>query len=131
MSTLVIDIHAFLLHVMQAVPCLFKEKLNSICGNWLVAKCQGDLFFDFFLEKIEIRTNLVGPYVRSLMRVYDLNIGDVLSFDYIWEDEDYVYDKEQEFDLTVYQIGENGREAKPRVANPGKTSCELAKLVKC
>lgn len=98
--------------------------MNTFCENWLVAKCHSSLFFDFFLEKIETkkksRTNLVGPYLRSLTRVYDLQVGDVLSFDLLWEEEDYD-DVEQQFDLTVYQVGELGRQQKPRVANSGKS----------
>ena len=107
--------------LLQAVPCYFKEKLNTVCGgNLLTAKCQSDYIFDFYMEKKLRRTMLVGPYWTSLIRMYNIQIGDVVSFTYICEDEDYEGYEIEEVDVTVYQVGVNGKEEKVKVENPGK-----------
>ena len=90
---------------MQAVPCFFKEKLKGICGNWRHAKCQMDYTYHMYLHKTERKIRLAGPYWRSVIRVYDIQIGDVVTFIYVGEDEDFDADRDEEFELTVYQIG--------------------------
>ena len=71
------------LHILQAVPCKFQERLNTIVNNknWLVASWP-HWVFDFYLQKDVATTTICGPYWSSLVRTYDIQVGDVVSFIY-------------------------------------------------
>ena len=66
------------------------------------------------------KTLVVGPYWRSVIRVYNIQVGDVVSFTYVGGDEDFSVSTDDIFALTVYQVGVNGKEVKLPVAEPGK-----------
>ena len=60
--------------------------------------------FDLYLEKTVMKKT--GPYRRSLIRVYNIHIHDVLPFTYMWK---HGGDEKQDFNLSVYEGGENGK----------------------
>ena len=67
--------------------------------------------YDLYLEKNDTRTCICGPYWSSLVRVYDIQQGDLVSF---------VYDDEAElFDVTVNIIENNLKVEKPMVGDAG------------
>ncbi|XP_071680600.1 uncharacterized protein [Lolium perenne] len=72
----------------------------------MVAKCPMRVF-DFYLEKDGTTTTICGPYWRSLVRLYDIQLGDVVSFTYMEE--------ENRFHLNVYQIVNTDKVEKPYV----------------
>jgi hypothetical protein len=90
------------------VPCLFREKLNKFAGNWMVARCSGNWTYDFYLEKTLTRIEICGPYWRSFIRRFDIQLGDVICFEYVEETNN--------FDI---QVLNNADEEKQQVASFG------------
>jgi hypothetical protein len=68
-------------------------------GNWT---------YDFYLEKTLTRTEICGPYRRSLVRRYDIHLGDVICFEYVEETNNF-----------QIQVLNNADEEKKQVANSG------------
>ena len=98
--------------MFQVVPCKFKEILNTLVNNknWLVASCP-HWVFDFYLQKDVATTTICGPYWSSLVRTYDIQLGDVVSF---------FYDELQNrFSLTVNEVVEEELEEKLDVGQRG------------
>ncbi|KAM0907837.1 hypothetical protein ACQ4PT_015866 [Festuca glaucescens] len=90
------------------VPCKFREQVSKFARseNWMVAQCPMRVY-DMYLEKDGSTTTICGPYWRSLVRLYDIQLGDVVSFTYMEE--------QNKFQLNVYQIVNNEKEEKPYV----------------
>jgi hypothetical protein len=76
----------------------------------MVAKCPMRVF-DMYLEKDGTTTTICGPYWRSLVRLYAIQLGDVVSFTYMEE--------ENRFHLNVYQIVNTDKVEKPYVREQG------------
>jgi hypothetical protein len=70
---------------MQVVPCKFRDQLNKFTGNWMVAKCHARLYYDFYLLKHMTTTEICGPFWIALVRRYDIQLGDVLYFEFVEE----------------------------------------------
>ena len=71
--------------------------------------------FDLFINKDKTRTELVGPYWLSLVRVYGIQVSDIIHFEY--------KEDEKLFEMTVYNSQGDEKEA---VADSGKqASCTL------
>ena len=115
---------------VQAVPCKNKVQVDtSVPGSWMVAYSPTEHPFDFSLLRRGINTIICGPYWRSLVRVYDIQLGDVVHFQLDDEDEmdaeldqDVEDDDDQEFNyikVTVYSEVESMKKAKHMTANPG------------
>ena len=83
-----------------------------------------------YLHKTDGKTFVAGPYWRSLIRVYDIQVGDVVLFTYVGKDADFDPEMDEDFALTVFQIGENGREVKLPVGFPGKIAKSATQSVK-
>jgi hypothetical protein len=86
------------------VPCSFRERLDKFAKKWLVARSPRYRSFDLFLMKDDAasRTTMCGPYWTSLIRVYNIGIGDVLYFEY---NDDPLEKLDNMFDVTVYSNG--------------------------
>jgi hypothetical protein len=84
------------------VPCSFKERLNKFSGNWLVAQSPRFCKFDMFLLKEKEKTEIYGPYWKSLVRVYGIRMGDVVHFQL---DEDPFEPVDNLFNAVVYTNG--------------------------
>jgi hypothetical protein len=78
--------------------------------NWMLAHCSWRTY-DLYLEKTATRTTICGPYWRSMVRAYDIQVDDEVSFKY--DEEDDI------LDVTVYPHGDNGKERKLLVGDPG------------
>ena len=116
---------------LQAVPCKNKVQVDTyVPGSWMVAYSPTDHPFDFSLIRRGIKTIICGPYWRSLVRVYDIQLGDVVHFELDKEEEEMdedlneevQADDEKEFNnikVTVYSIVNNMKKAKRMLANPG------------
>ena len=63
------------------MPCSFRERLNKFTKNWLVARSPRFRKFDLYLKKDRLRTIICGPYWLSLVRAYDIGVGDVVRFE--------------------------------------------------
>ncbi|KAM0928815.1 hypothetical protein ACQ4PT_002004 [Festuca glaucescens] len=87
------------------VPCKFREQVSKFARseNWMVAQCPMRVY-DMYLGKDDNTTTICGPYWRSLVRLYDIQLGDVVSFTYVEE--------QNKFQLNVYQIVNNEKEEK-------------------
>ena len=99
----------------------------------MVAYSPTDHPFDFSLIRRGNKTIICGPYWRSLVRVYGIQLGEVVHFqlgDEEMDDEeldegfkdDEQDDAEEEFNnikVTVYSVVNNIKEAKHMIANPG------------
>jgi hypothetical protein len=83
----------------------------------MLAQCSWRTY-DLFLEKTATRTTICGPYWRSMVRAYDIQVGDEVSFNY--DEEDDI------LDVTVYQHGDNGKERKLLVGDPGMNLMDLS-----
>ena len=83
----------------------------------MVAQCTWRTY-DFYLEKTATRTTICGPYWRSLVRVYDIQVSDEVSFKYAEEDDI--------FDVTVYHHVDSGKEKKRLVSDPGMNLMDLS-----
>jgi hypothetical protein len=49
--------------------------------NWMVAKSETSTF-NFYLYKEEAKTTICGPYWSSFVTVYNIEIGNVISFEH-------------------------------------------------
>jgi hypothetical protein len=85
---------------IQNVPCSFRERLNKFTKNWLVARTPNFRKYDLFLRKDRLRTYICGPYWKSLIRAYDIEVGDVVHFEY---NEDSLDGLSNLFNVTVYK----------------------------
>lgn len=65
----------------------------------MVARSPNFRNFDLFLSKDRIRTYICGPYWKSLVRAYDIGLGDVVHFEY---NEDPLEPLDNLFNVTVY-----------------------------
>jgi hypothetical protein len=74
----------------------------------MVASCSGNWTYDFYLEKTLTRTEICGPYWRSFIRRFDIQLGDVICFEYVEETKN--------FDI---QVLNNADEEKQQVASSG------------
>ncbi|KAM0930665.1 hypothetical protein ACQ4PT_000810 [Festuca glaucescens] len=66
--------------------------------------------YDLYSEKTATRTTICGPYWRSMVRAYDIQVGDEVSFKYAKEDDI--------FDVTVHHHVDSGKEKKRLVSDP-------------
>jgi hypothetical protein len=87
---------------MQTVPCSFRERLNKFTGKWLVAQSPRFRKFDLYLLKEVDRIIICGPYWKSLVRVYDIGVVDVVQFEL---DENPFEPVNNIFQLIVYSNG--------------------------
>lgn len=65
---------------MMTVPCCFKDHIDDFSKKWVVAKCPRGHNFDMYIIKSDAQTKLCGPYWRELVRAYDINLFDVVTF---------------------------------------------------
>jgi hypothetical protein len=72
------------------------------------ACCSENWTYDFYPEKTLTRTEICGPYWRSLVRRYDIQLGDVICFEYVEETNNF-----------QIQVLNNSDEEKQQVANSG------------
>jgi hypothetical protein len=88
----------------------------------MVAKCPMRVY-DMYLVKDGTTTTICGPYWRSLVRLYNIQLGDVLSFTYMEE--------ENRFHLNVYQIVNTVKEEKPYVGEQGMIHYSCVHVFSC
>ena len=88
------------------MPCSFKERLNKfVHNNWIVASSH-HRSYDLFLRKDSVRTYICGPYWKSLIRIFDIEIGDVLHFEYNAHPPLVNLNFGNVFNVTVYRDGD-------------------------
>ena len=68
--------------------------------------------YDLHLEKEVARTTICRTYWSSLVRTYDIQLGEVVSFRYV--------EQANNFDITVSKFVDNMKVEKPIVADGGK-----------
>jgi hypothetical protein len=78
----------------------------------MVAKSETSTF-DFYLHKEEARTTICGSYWRSYATAYNVEIGNVICFEYD--------DVNATFEVFLYQVVDDLKVVKPRVSPTGMT----------
>jgi hypothetical protein len=78
--------------------------------KWMVAKCQRNSY-DFFLNKETGKTTICGPYWTSICRVYDIQIGNYVKFNY--------NEEEEQFEVSIYELVNNEMVEKKHVNATG------------
>lgn len=87
----------------------------------MFAECSRNTF-DFSLFKEKIKTTICGPYWRSLVRVYDIQIGNTVAFIY--------NEVDGRFGATVYHMVNGMKQEKP-IAAPLGMSLLLFLFFRC
>ena len=99
----------------------------------MVAKDRWNHTFDLYLEKRWERTVVFGPYWKSLLRMFGIQLGDVVCFelaDNHMEDEmDQDIDgRVIKFDLSIYSIVDNIKQEKNIVDDTCNMATQFAFL---